>query len=659
MVGKQSNPFEFGQPNNLNALSETPFEASDANSPEVEKLAQPKFTLQSSAKPRSWKLWLAAFGACCVFGGVGGAAFWWLTTPPPSPDCQKLSALATDMEQLLCAQQSARSGDLPKILAGLELVGEWTPDHPLYREAQRLIAEWSDPVLEAARERIERSDLQGAIELANRIPKTSPSYEDAQAAIAEWKKDWQKGETIAAAARKAMQAQNWALANEKIATLKDFTQEHWRVERANALLQLLLAEQRGRQTLAQARTASQGGQVAQLGTAIALLSQINPQTYTWMDAQKPLKQWSETLLTQGLQHWEQGKLNDAMAIVTPVLKNPALAQTAQELLWLSQARKHALASAVTLKPTLPQLWNLSAAISTIHLIPDTSRYYQQAQSLLKNWQAQLQDLSLLQVAWGIGEVPHLVPKQFAIWQASQVSRERPRRAQAQTLLSYWQVEIQRLQDQPYLAYARQLAAKGDISDLQSAIAQAKLISPKRPSRQLAQTLIANWTQQIQTIEDQPILNQAWALANQGNLQGAMQLASGIGPSRALYGQAQAAIAGWQDRIRAAELARIREREATRQRSRMPQDLSPDAEPENWSDDNLNAPTLSDELPPSEAPTPAPPPSSIYPPGTEPPPAQIPVAPPAYAPSYEPPPPPVQPPPPPYYQPYEPAPPPSR
>jgi hypothetical protein len=554
------------------------------------------------------------------------------------------------MERLLCAQESATTGDLPKVLAGLELVARWTPDHPLYGEAQRLIAEWSDPVLTAAQQRIERSDLRGAIELASRIPKTSPLYQAAQANIAEWKRYWQKGETISTAARKAMQAQNWQLARERIEALKEFSQDYWRFERARALSTLLDAERQGRQMLLQAQALSNGGQPEQLGSAIALLSRIDTRTYAWADAQKPMKQWSEILLSQGWQHWQRGNLNNAMTRALPVLKNPTLAQTAQELLWLSQASKHGLGSTTTLKPTLPQLWNLSAAISTLQLIPSTSRYYSRAQSMMKNWQAQLQDFALLQVAWGIGDIAHPMAKQLAIWQANQVTSDRPRRAQAQTLISYWQVGIRRLEDQPYLLSARQLAEPGTIAALKSAIAQAQLVTLARPSRKEAQTLIANWTQRIQAIEDQPTLDQAFALANQGNLPAAIQVASAIAPGRSLYGQAQSAIWGWQASIQAAEQARIREREEQQRRSRPPELLSP---PDDLPDSEQE-PFPADVFSPPEVPTPTP--SSIYPPGTEPPPTQIPSAP-VYVPNYEPPPPPPQPPT--YYQPYEPVPPPSR
>lgn len=649
MVGKQSNSFEYKQTSGNPPGLDTPPAIVDPVSPkQPAELGQLASSPGSKSKP--WLVWLAALGFSCVLGGVGTAAFLWLTTPPPSPDCQKLSPLATDMEQLLCAQESARTGDLPKVLAGLELVALWTPDHPLYREAQRLVAEWSDPVLAAAQQRIERSDLRGAIDLASRIPKTSPLYKEAQASIVEWKRYWQKGETISTAARKAMQAQNWQLARERIEALKGFRQDHWRFERARALSSLLDAERQGRRLLLQAQALSNGGQPAQLGAAIARLSRIDTRTYAWAAAQKPMKQWSEILLAQGWQQWQQGKLNNAMTLALPVLKNPTLAQTAQELLWLSQASKHALGSTTTLKPTLPQLWNLSAAISTLQLIPSTSRYSSRAQSMLKHWQAQLQDFALLQVAWGIGDIAHPAAKQLAIWQANQVTNDRPRRAQAQTLVSYWQVGIRRLEDQPYLLSARQLAEPGTIAALRSAIARVQLITPARPSRKEAQTLVANWTQRIQAIEDQPMLDQAFALANQGNLPAAIQVASAIAPGRSLYSQAQSAIWGWQASIQAAEQARIREREAQLRRSRPPEPLS---SPDDLLDSEQE-PFPVDGFSPPEVPTPAP--SSIYPPGTEPPPTQTPSAP-VYVPNYEPPPPPPTPPT--YYQPYEPVPPPPR
>jgi hypothetical protein len=287
-------------------------------------------------------------------------------------------------------------------------------------------------------------------------------------------------------------------------------------------------------------------------------------------------------------------------LATLVSPNPNLAGTAQELIWLTQARWHGLGSTTTLKPTPPQIWNLTAAIATAALIKPESRFYESAQKSLKSWQAQLQDLTLLQAAWVVGEIPTLPTKQLALIQAQQIGPDRPRRKQAQTLISYWTVEAQRLEDRPVLVQAQKVAEKGTIQALKAAIAQVRQIGPKRPLRPEAQTLISTWTARIQTIEDQPILDRAWAMANQGNLTGAIQIATLIPPGRALYWQAQSVIGNWQAQIRAAEIARQRAAEEALRRKLELQAPQP-------------APTPSDETIPLDSANPALPfPSPVYP-----------------------------------------------
>ncbi len=661
MVGKRSDSFKLENPEGFDRLEA---KARSGLEPPLSLEAEVPNPLPGPGPRRGIKLgkwlWLLiGLSICSVFSGIGGLAFWWLTTPPPTVDCKTISPLSTDMDRLYCAQQAARSREIPKILAGLELASKWTPDRPLYPEAQRLIAEWSEPVLAAARNKIEQSDLRGAVELASRIPPSSPSYKEAQEAIAYWKKYWQQGEAITTAARTAMRDQNWVLAEEKISALKDFNQEHWRFDRVNALSQLLSAEKQGRRILAQAREIAKTGQPDQLGVAIAQVSKMDPKTFVWADTQPLLKQWSERLLSLGYQNWLKGNLNEATRLATLVSPNPKLAHTAQELLWLSQAQQHALGSSTTLKPTPLQIWNLTAAIATAALIQPESRFYHQAQRALKGWQAQLQDLALLQSAWIVGEVPTVLTKQIALIQGQQIGPKRPRRAQAQTLMAYWTAEAQKLEDRPYLTYARKIAAKGTIPALQSAIAEAKQIGLKRPLRIEAQTLISEWTLKIQAIEDQPILDRAWAAANQGNLSGAIQIAATVAPGRALYGQAQSLIGGWQAQIRAAELARQRAEEEASRRKLVPEELRDSGSPksdESIPPDSYPEQPYPENTPASEsAPSPPPPPSpgerhSPAPPVAFPSPSVV------VPPVYEPVPSPPNQVPPSGYEPYEPAPP---
>jgi hypothetical protein len=565
MIGKQSNPFELNQPDIANNSAELEEDSSQLTVPLEEHQDSPVLSLWSRTKSWRW-LWAIA-SVFAVVGSVSVAALWLLTTPPPSADCQKISALSTDMEQLYCAQEAARSGELPKVLAGVDTLNRWTPDHPLYREAQRLIAEWSQPVLTAAHDRINQSDLTGAVELASRIPKTSPLYPEAQADITQWRRFWQRGEAVSTAVQTALKKQQWAIAAEKIGLLREFTQDYWRYDRVTALTQQLESEQRSRRYFAQAQEIAKPNQPEQLGAAIAAASRMDTKTHAWSDAQKLLSQWSETLLSLSYQHWVKGSLAQSMALAKRVAPNPKLTQTAQDLLWLGQARRHSLDSRATLKPTLPQLWNLTAAIATAELLQPDSRYYPQAQANLKSWKAQLQDFTLLQLGWVVGSVQHPQALKLALWQGQQITSDRPRRAQAQTLVAYWQQELLKSEDLPYLAYARKLADKRSIPALQAAIAQANVVQVGRPLRQNAQTLITAWAGTIQTIQDQPTLDRAWALASQGNLNGAMQTAAEIAPKRSLYRQAQGAIANWQAEIQAAEIARIRAQEADLERSR--------------------------------------------------------------------------------------------
>ena len=660
MVGKQSNPFELNQPNSSSSPAELKEDSSQLTVPILAKRkASPVLSLWSRTK--SWRWLLVSVSIFGVVGSVGAAALWLLTTPPPSADCQKISSLTTDMEQLYCAQEAARSGELPKMLAGMDTLNRWAPDHPLYREAQRMVAEWSQPVLTAAHDRIAQSDLKGAVELASRIPKTSPLYSEAQADIVQWQRFWQKGEAIAIVAQTALKAQQWNIAAEKIGLLREFTQDYWRYERATALTQQLESEQRSRRYFAQAQAVAKPNQPEQLGAAIAVASRMDTKTYAWNDTQKLLSQWSETLLSLSYQSWVKGNLAQSMALAKLVVPNSLLTQTAQDLIWLGQARSHSLGSRTTLKPTLPQLWNLTAAIATAELLQPDSRYYSQAQANLKSWKAQLQDFTLLQLGWAVGSLQHPQALQLALWQGQQITSDRPRRAQAQTLVAYWQQELLKSEDLPYLTYAHKLADRRSIPALKAAIAQANVVQTGRPLRQEAQLLIATWTGSIQTTQDQPTLDRAWALASQGNLNGAIQTAAGIAPKRSLYGQAQGAIYSWQAEIQAAEIARIRAQEAALEPSRRllketpldrPDEDSP-SQPEALSPNNENLPgnqPLTSEDSGSAAPyqpyTPPrrpaayPSPDSVPPPPVEPAPPPTEPAPPVYEP-YAPAPPPVR------------------
>jgi hypothetical protein len=156
------------------------------------------------------------------------------------------------------------------------------------------------------------------------------------------------------------------------------------------------------------------------------------------------------------------------------------------------------------------------------------------------------------MAAGMGQHSTL---KLAIAQAKQVPLGHARRVQAQTLIAYWAEEVQRIEDEPFMVRAKDLAKSGKIPDLKLAIAQARHVQLGRALRGSAQDWISTWRGQIEVSEDQPILAQAQAFGRQGKLSEAIDAASRIKAKRALYPQAQAAVSGWRaEQIRIAQIA---------------------------------------------------------------------------------------------------------
>ncbi|NJR63636.1 MAG: hypothetical protein HC769_35575 [Cyanobacteria bacterium CRU_2_1] len=503
-------------------------------------------------KPWRWTLmWLAALA---ILSGMGTAALLWLVSLPPPPDCKQPTL---DMERLYCAQQAVQSGELPELIAGLNLVKQWTPEHPMYAEAKKLKEEWSKQILAIAREKVRASDLKGAMELIRHIPESTPAYEEAQAAVAEWQKQWSQGEEIYAKVQDAMKNQNWNLASEQIAVMAELENPYWNARRANDLAQQLNIERRARQTLTQAQKLAEMGSPEQLSEAIAIVEQLPDGSYAMADAKANRKQWSQLLVSQAIDLWQQGNTERASAILQVSAKiTPA--PELQDLILFGNAYGQASTISSRWLPSLEQIWKLMEAIAAIQQVQPESQFYTQAQIHKSNWQSQLKDSIQLEYANLFASLGQRSTFELAIAQAQQIAPDRPRRLQAQTLISFWFDEIERLEDEPRLRYAQSLAQSGQIPDLQAAITEASKIPQSRSLRLEAQSWIATWRNQIQVVEDQPYLDRAYVLAQQGDLNGAIDAANAIRPERALYAEAQYAIDGWQSElIRTSQVAHDR------------------------------------------------------------------------------------------------------
>ncbi|HIK27883.1 MAG: hypothetical protein N3E45_12060 [Oscillatoriaceae bacterium SKW80] len=494
-------------------------------------------------------LWLSML---LVFGGTATSAFLWLITMPPPVNCQNITPLSPDMERLHCAQQSAATRKLEKLLEGLNLVKDWPEENPLYSQAAQLRDQWSRSLLELAQQKMDAGDIKSAREIASKIPPNASVYKEGQAVVGVWQNDWERGETIYNKALQALKNQQWQQATAYAQELSRLRNEYWRQQRLTELIKQISAEKEGWRKLREARNLASYETPADLEEAIALIGKISPSTYVYATAKSEMTKWSRKLLAAAAKRLEEKDYEGAIAIAKKIPSESTLYPEAQDFIQLSTANMILPETAVSSMPFAVHIFALMEAQAAARKIEPNRPLYKEAQTKISDWQEQIKDFLQLQVASILANVGQGLTLQLAIDQAQQIGKNRPKRLHAQTLIAQWRKELAVAQDRPFIVSAQMLAAKETPEGLRSALAQARQVAPGRPLRLEAQTLIASWNKRVEILEDQPILDEAKSLAKQGELKKAILTAEKIKPNRALYAQAQQAIADWTYQIQVKE-----------------------------------------------------------------------------------------------------------
>jgi len=540
------------------AIAPSPSPSPDSSPPSVAN--PPQKHREIRRKDPGLRMSLLALMGLGISGGLGLLSLVWLTTLPPMPQCERVSAISPDTEQLYCVREAARSGKVADLKTAVELVQDWTPNHPLYSESQQGLTQWSQTLLEIARQRYQDSDLKGALEVAGLVPESSSLYEDAQVAIAEWQGEWEQGEEIYNIAQEALADQVWHIASEQLVALGQLKTPYWREHRMAMLTNQIFAERSAWTALLTAQRLTRTKNADNLMAALAKLEEIDPQTHAWDAAQEERQEWSTALAEMALKYWQDGQTERAIALAQAIPINGTLDAEGENLVRFGHAQRLAADSqGANWEPSPRRIWQLQEAIAALETISRDSLFYASAQEWLADWQAQLADAQQLQLANAIASLGQRPALELAIHQAAQVESDRPRRQQAQTLIAHWTQQIERLQDMPMLALARQRAAGGTITDLQAAIALAMRIDVSRVLHRNAQEEIGAWSDEIERIEDQPILDRARQYAKDGDLRRAIQEAQKIGEGRSLHTEARQQRDAWQaqiDRVRIAEDRKI-------------------------------------------------------------------------------------------------------
>lgn len=500
-------------------------------------------TRSPEKRRRFWRWSLLWLSVLSILGVSVASGVLLLTKLPPPIDCKQISPLASDSDRLYCAQRGAASRKLEPLVAAIKLVASWTPDHPLYPEAQRMLKEWSEVILELAQQKLKQGDPMGARTIAQKIPVSSPLYPEAQAASATWQEDWQKGQETIGKFKEALLGQNWQRATELIAQLSDSEQPYWTAARIQTLMQQLAAEKLAWQQLSEARDLAKMSRLAKLEEAIALVSKINPNTYIKAQAQREQTRWSRTLVQLAAINFKNQDFPGVIKVLAGIPASTPLYQEAQDWILLARASQAAKTNTIVA---------LIDAMAGVRQIQPDSPLHQLASLRAALWESQLQGVTQLQIARIAASMEQRLTLTYAINQAQKVAPEHPQRLLAQTFIAQWRKEIQQIDDQNKLMTAQQLAERGTIEELKAAVEIASAIQLGQPLRLDAQNAIAQWNQQIETSADQPILDLARTFAERQDLIAAISTAGQIRPGRALYSEAQKAIAAWVAQVQTAQ-----------------------------------------------------------------------------------------------------------
>jgi hypothetical protein len=477
-----------------------------------------------------------------VFGGVGFLATWQLLNMQKSPNCPKIFwPIASASLRLYCAQLSADSRTVEGLLAAIALVEALPDDHPLRSQVNQQVEEWARDILNLAEKDYQAGNLQQAITKARQIPNNMAVAAIIEERIAKWQGTWTEGNEILSKLEENLRASNWNQSFRLAVDLLNLNNEYWATVKYNEALAKITVAREDSSKLDNAFNLFARGGLDNWFKVIEEARKIQASSYAYQEAEKligktedKLQEYAERLIER--KQWQA--LRD--------LAN----QTPKDLKIKEDVTDWSLLSAAALDAEAGTVEGLEAGILGLEQIDASRPLHQTALAMRERWQLQVQDLRILSEARDLAQAGTIEQYSAAIAKAGEVPRNNPLWSQAQQEIGSWNRQIQVIEDRPILERAREIALPGDINSLSNAIIQARAIAKNRALYRDAQREIGDWQVRIERMEDQPILDQAQALANLKDYSTAIETANQIPPGRTLSSEASQNIRRWRRELQA-------------------------------------------------------------------------------------------------------------
>ena len=490
----------------------------------------------------TWKVWAALF--VVVFGSVGFLATWQLLNMQKSPNCPKIFwPIASASLRLYCAQLSADSRTVAGLLEAIALVEALPDDHPLRSQVNQQVEEWAQDILNLAEKDYQAGNLEQAIAKARQIPNNMAVAAIIEERIAKWQETWTEGNDILSKLEENLRASNWNQSFRLAVDLLNLNNEYWATVKYNEAIAKITVAREDSSKLDNAFNLFARGGLDNWLKVIEEARKIQASSYAYQEAQKligktedKLKEYAERLIER--KQWQA--LQD--------LAN----QTPKDLKIKEDVTDWSVLSAAALDAETGTVEGLEAGILGLEQIDPSRPLHQRTLAMRERWQLQVQDLKILSEARDLAQAGTIEQYSAAIAKAGEVPRNNPLWSQAQQEIGSWNRQIQVIEDRPILERAQEIALPGDINSLSNAIIQARAIANNRALYRDAQREIGGWQARIERMEDQPILDQAQALANLKDYSTAIETANQIPPGRALSAEASQNIRRWRRELRAGQ-----------------------------------------------------------------------------------------------------------
>ena len=505
-----------------------------ANQSKTKKIAKlPSFL-------KSWVLWAVLL--TFVPGTIAFMSMAMLLKLPSAPNCPSIFwPLASASVRMHCAQLAASKNTVNDLLQAISLVKHLPKNHPLRSEIDTNLELWSKEILELADKSFQNGKIEEAIATARRIPDDMPAYKLVEDKIADWRSTWSKANDIYKDTEDHLREERWQQAFMTAAKLLRLDSRFWTTVKYEELNNIITTSREDGNKLAEAKDLAKTKNLDKILKAIKIAQGIQKNSYIYQKAQELIPTFGRQMLELAEAKIEQKDADEAIYIAQQIPEIRDLETEVEDFIALADAQRSAWTGSVS---------GLELAISQAQQIDSSRSNYEKAQELISSWQLEIEDVARLERARTLAVGGKIVDLNAAIAEAALVPASNPRAREARREINNWRTQVQTIEDQPYLDRADQLAMLQDVNSLQAAIAEASQIRRGRALYPQARRKVRRWRATVQRIEDQPYLDRAKALASNGNLTEAINVAGQIGSNRALSREAQRSIRDWRSQIRA-------------------------------------------------------------------------------------------------------------